>query len=70
LGPDILDAIALIGGAAAEMKESLPFCRGERSPFASARTGYERIAAESATRKESGFVHDNLWGVCRNFRHI
>jgi hypothetical protein len=41
------------------MKKGLLSGRGETLPNALARTGYERIAAESATREESGFVHDN-----------
>jgi hypothetical protein len=52
------------------MKKTLPPMRGETPRLVAGRTGCERIAAESATREESGFVHDDLLGVLWNFRHI
>jgi hypothetical protein len=44
------------------MNKALPPIGRKKDAGAPARTGCERIAAESATRQESGFVHGDGWG--------
>jgi hypothetical protein len=57
----ILNAVALIGRQVIKMKKALPPIDAKMRPSGAPRTRCERIAAESATREESGFVHANGW---------